>query len=549
MSVKFIALSGTTEVTENAYVYEYANDLVLVDCGIGFSASEARGVDLIIPDLSYVKENSNKLRGIVITHGHEDHIGALPFLLKEVDVPVYATKLVAGFIESKLRDYGVKGKKINVFDPEKDVISLGVFKFIPFRVSHSVPDSVGFAVDTPEGRLFHVSDYKFDWTPVSGLPFDIKKAATLASEGVLAVASDCLGSTTPGYTLSEKEVGKKIEGVARKAEGRIFFTTISSNISRIQQALTVASKLGRKVCFVGRSIETKSRISEELGYLKFSKGLVVNLKSASRLPNSRVMYIISGSYGQPGSNLYRLSRSEHRFLNIEKSDVVIFSSDPAPPGTEEDVNYVVDRLTELRAEVHYYDLQEDLHVSGHGSQEDIRLLLALLEPKYFIPVGGTIRHMHSYSQLVKGMGFNQENVFELLPGDIVKFDKGIARRSGRISVKEVFVDSLATGGAESVIVRSRQSLAKEGMVIVIIQLDKSNNRLVSQPEIISRGFVLKGRDKDLLIRAQGGLAKKISELKLLDSKVLKNVSVRFLEGLLFRQMRRRPLVLPVVIEV
>jgi ribonuclease J len=555
MSLRFIALSGTTEVTENAYVYEYlsndgqVSDMVLVDCGLGFSDSEISGVDLVIPDFDYVKSNLDKLRGVVITHGHEDHLGALPFFLKEVETPVYATKLVAGFIESRLNDYGVRNRKINVIDPDKDVLSLGSFRFTPFRLSHSVPDSVGFAIDTPEGRIFHVSDYKFDWTPVSGHSFDIRKAASMASAGVLAVISDCLGSTTPGYTLSEMEVGKKIEEIVADARGRVFFTTISSNISRIQQALNVASNLGRRACFVGRSIETKSKISERLGYLKIKKGLLIDAKKASRLPDNKAMYIISGSYGQPGSNLYRLSMGEHRFLHVKSSDVVIFSSDPAPPGTEEAVNFVVDRLTELKAEVHYYDLQEDLHVSGHGSQEDIKLLFALLKPKYFIPIGGTIRHMRAYSQLVEKMGFNQESVFELLPGEIVEFKSGTAKRSGKIPVKEVFVDSLQTHGPKSIVIRNRQSLTKDGIALVLIQVDKARNKLVFSPDIIVRGQTLMKKDKESLIHARRGLEVRINNIKRLDKQAIREVSTKFLENFFFKSMKRRPLVVPVVIEI
>ena len=302
--LKFIALSGTTGVTENIYIYEYGNDMIVVDCGVGFPEADMYGVDLIIPDFGYIKENARKLRGIIISHGHEDHIGALPFLLREVSAPIYSTRLVAGFIKDKFADYNLKNVNVNVFDPEKDTLSLGVFRITPFRVSHSVPDGVGFAIDTPEGKVFHVSDYKFDWTPVDGRPFDVGKVANLASKGALALASDCLGSTSPGYTESEREIEERIKEIVEDKTGQVFFTTISSNISRIKQALSVAEKLGRKVCIVGRSIDKKVKIARDLGYLTYRDDLIVSPKQVKKLPANKLMHIISGCYGQPGNPLY-----------------------------------------------------------------------------------------------------------------------------------------------------------------------------------------------------------------------------------------------------
>src|SRR4030066_1159823 len=297
--LKFIALSGTIGVTENLYVYEYENDMIVVDCGVGFPEPEMLGVDLVIPDFSYIRKNRNKLRGILISHGHEDHLGALPFLLRDVKAPVYSTKLVSGFIREKLDDYEIKGADLRVFDPEKDVLSLGNFKVTPFRVSHSVPDGVGFCIDTPEGKIFHVPDYKFDWTPVDGRPFAAAKVATLASQGSLALASDALGANTPGYTESERAIEGRIEAIASSAKGKIYLTTISSNISRMQQTINVAAKLGRKVVLIGRSIERKAQIAKDLGYLLYPNDLVIRSKQASRLSPDKLLYIISGSYGQP----------------------------------------------------------------------------------------------------------------------------------------------------------------------------------------------------------------------------------------------------------
>ncbi len=550
MSLKFIALSGTTGVTENLYVYEYGNEMIVVDCGVGFPDQDMLGVDLVIPDFTYIKKNASKLKGILISHGHEDHLGALPFLLREVNVPVYSTKLVGGFIEDKLADYKFRGAKINVFDPERDIFSVGSFKVTPFRVSHSVPDGVGFAIDTPEGRVFHVSDYKFDWTPVDGRPFDVTKLASLASKGSLMLASDSLGSTTQGYTESEREIEGRIEAITRSATGQIFFTTISSNISRMKQALNVAEKLGRKAVFIGRSIDKKAEIARDLGYLSYPRDLVIDPKQANKLNKDQVVYIISGSYGQPGSALYRLAINEHDFLSIEQGDTVIFSGDPAPPGSKSNVDFVVDKLIEANVDVHYYDLQEDLHVSGHGSQKDIEMLFALAKPKFFIPIGGTIRHMRAYSLIAQKMGALPANVFELAPGEAVEFSHNSARLGTKIEVRDVLIDGLGIGDVGNVVLRDRKSLAKEGIVIAIFQIDKQKEFLISDPEIVSRGFVFESKSKSLLNQAAVMVKKTLMGKKALgDPKVVKNIAIDFLERFFYDQTGRRPMILPVVIEL
>lgn len=548
-SLKFIALSGTTNVTENLYVYEYGNDMIIVDCGVGFPESDMYGVDLIIPDFTYIKENIKKLRGVLITHGHEDHLGALPFLLKDVSVPIYATKLVAGFIEDKFSDFETRAPKVNIFDPEKDVISLGVFKITPFRVSHSVPDGVGFCIDTPEGKLFHIPDYKFDWTPVDGRPFDVAKLSTLASGGALALASDALGATSPGYTESEREIEGRIEQIVSKTKGQIFFTTISSNISRMKQALNVAEKLGRKVVFVGRSIDKKAQIAKRLGYLDYSENLVITPKQAGKLRTDNIMYIISGSYGQPGSALYRVILGEHEYLTVKPGDVVVFSADPAPPGSKTNVDFLVDKLIEMDIDVHYYDMQEDLHVSGHGSIKDIEMLFALVKPKYFVPIGGTVRYMRAYSLIAQSMGATAQQVFELGAGQIIEYKNGSARIAGKIPVKNVLVDGLGIGDVGNIVLRDRQVLANDGVAIVLMQIDKVENRLIAVPEVISRGFVFEKSEKDLLNKAGRLLRNKLESRGRIDTKLAKDMAISFLERFFFQEIGRRPMILPVVVEI
>ncbi len=548
-ALKFIAISGTTGVTENLYVYEYANDMIVVDCGVGFPESEMFGVDLVIPDFSYIKQNAAKLRGVLISHGHEDHLGGLPFLLKDVQTTIYATKLVGGFIQDKFEDYKDKPPKISVFDPEKDVLTLGVFKITPFRVSHSVPDGVGFCIDTPEGKIFHVPDYKFDWTPVDGRPFAAAKVATLASQGVLALASDALGANTPGYTESERAIEGRIEAIAGEAKGKIYLTTISSNISRMQQTINVAAKLGRKVVLIGRSIERKAQIAKDLGYLFYPNDLVIKSKQASRLPPDKLLFIISGSYGQPGSALYRLSLGEHDFLKVGKGDVVIFSSDPAPPGSKANVDFLVDKLIESDVDVHYYDMQEDLHVSGHGSIGDIEMLFALVKPKYFIPIGGTIRHMRAYGLIAQRMGAPESNVLELLSGEIVEFNNFNARRAGKVPVKEVLVDGLGIGDVGNVVLRDRHILSKEGIVIAIIHFDRNQSVLLDSPEIMSKGFVFEQKYGRILEEASQELARAMQKNKSINANVVRNIAIDFLERYFYQKTGRRPMILPVVVEV
>ncbi len=551
---RFLAISGTTSVTENMYVYEYTNgnktEMLIVDCGVGFPEEATFGVDLVIPDFSYVIKNKENLVGILVSHGHEDHLGALPFLFQEVKAPIYATPLVAGFIEDKFADYGQK-QEVNIFDPEKDTIKIGNFTIDPFRVAHSVPDGVGYCIATPVGKIFHVPDYKFDWTPVDQKPFDIGKAAVLAKDGVLALASDALGSTSEGYTKSEREIEKTINGVIEKATKRVFFTTLSSNISRMQQALRASERVGRKVAFVGRSTEKKAEIARKLGNIKWSQGLVISPREAQKLPPNKITYIVSGSYGQIGSALYRVAMEEHPFLRVDQNDTIVFSADPAPPGTEQAVNFVVDNLIENGALVHYYDTQDDLHVSGHGSQKDIETLIALVRPKYLIPIGGTIRHNRAYSELAQAMGWSKDNVFELKAGESVDFtpDKN-AKRGEKILVKNVLVDGLGVGDVGQVVLRDRKTLAKEGVVVVILQVDKNKKGLAVAPDVISRGFVFAKEQQGFLDRSSAELAKVVTErMKKSSSFEAKEIAVEFLEKFFFEETGRRPMILPVVVEV
>lgn len=547
--LKFIAISGTTGVTENLYVYEYDNDIIIVDCGVGFPQEASFGIDLVIPDFSYLRENKSKVRALFVSHGHEDHYGAVPFLLGEFDIPVYASRLTAGFLKDKLIDYKVKGQ-INILDSNKGEVRIGSFKVEAFLVTHSVPDSLGFCITTPVGKIFHVSDYKFDFSPIGGRPFDIVRSVSLTSGGVLMMASDALGATTEGFTKSEQEIKNSIDSLIEKAPKRVFFTTISSNISRIMQAINASISAGRKVAFVGRSIESKMEIARRLGFASWPNGVVVKLREADNLPPNKITYIISGCYGQVDSALYRLSLDEHQSLRVEKDDMIIFSADPSPPGASESVNYVVDNLIDREVEVHYYDTQEDLHVSGHGAQKDIELLFSLVRPKYLVPIGGTVRHMHAYSKIAQNLRIPANNVFELKGGESIEFQDGKAVRGPVVPVKDVLVDGLGVGDVGNIVLRDRKTLAQEGVVVALLQIDKREGMIIDQPDLITRGFVFARENQDLLNSAARGLVEELKKRhKKGNGKLIREVTINFLEHFFYEKTARRPMILPVIVEV
>ncbi len=547
MSLKFIALSGTTGVTENLYIYEYENKMIILDCGIGFPEMEMYGVDLVIPDFTYIKENIHKLEGVVVSQGHEDHQGALPFLLKEVVTPVYAPPLVAAFIKDKLDDYGVKNYDVRTYNPDTDILNIGPFKIHPFRVSHSIPDTLGFAIDTPEGRTFHVAEHKFDPAPVDGHQFDEGKARELAKDGVLLLASDSLGSTKPGTTPGEADIESKMRKIAEGAKKAIFFTTISSNIGRIQQAIRVAESLKRKVVFIGRSIDKKSEIAYNLGYIKRDKNTVVSPKEATDLDRKSLFYIVAGSYGQAGSSLDRIATDDHELAYAEENDMLIMSSDPAPPYSKESIDALVDKFIDKGLDVHYYGLNEGLYVSGHGSQEDIKKLFDIVSPKYFIPLGGTVRFMKGYKDLVGVWGAPKENVFTLKPGEIVEFSGGKATKTGKIPVREVLVDGLGIGDVGKTILGDRKILAEQGVVVAVIRINAQNQVVGS--EIISRGFIFEKQEQKFLKVTTNLLNKNLSGNKGKDVKDLSFKAINFLTRYFQRETGRKPLIIPVVVKI
>ena len=522
--------------------------MVVVDCGVGFPDLEMPGVDLVIPDFSYIVKNKEKLVGVVVSQGHEDHIGALPFLLRSVSVPVWAAPLVAEFLKDKFNEYGVEGVKINTFDPDSSQFEVGAFVFHPFRITHSVPDSCGFAIDTPEGRFFHVPEHKMDENPVGGRGIDAAKIKQLADREVLCLASDCLGANKPGYTKGELYLEDNIYNVAKEAKEALLMTAISSNIGRFQQMVNVSSRLGRKVVFVGRSIQKKVESAHLLGYIQYDKNLVISIDESYDYQRNKITYIVSGCYGQVGSSLYRIAEGKHEKLEVAQGDMLIFSADPAPPYSKESEDYVIDKLIDKGVDVHYYDLNEDLYVSGHGSQEDIVAMFNLVKPKYFIPIGGSIRFMHAYKKLVARTSGDDSKVFILKPGDNVNFQNGSARQGDRIGTKEVLVHGLGIGDIGKVVLGDRTILGSEGFAAVLIKIG-SDHKLKGEPEIISRGFVFEKIEQPLLENAKRRLSRQIEKNGKVDKKVAQKVAKDYLEKFFFQKTGRRPMILPLIVEV
>lgn len=504
--LKIIPIGGTTTVQKNMYIYECGNDIIVMDCGIGFPDSYTPGVDIIIPDFTYLLENREKVRGIVITHGHDDHRSSIPYLLKEHAFDVYAVPFVKALIQNALEEHtNLQTNTIKEFSPDQ-TLQLGLFKLHPFRVNHSIPDTLGFAIDTPQGRVFHNTDFKFDWSPVMDKPFDVQKAAVLASEpkhGPLALLSDCLGSTTEGYSKTERTIQTTFENILAKAEGKqVFITTLSSNISRIQQAIDASLKYGRKIVPAGRSIRNTLSVAREIGYIDFPDNIFVDERRASRHNQSKLTYIITGSYAQPGSGLVRAATGEHKTISLQEKAVVIFSADPIPNSMAA-VNMIIDELYLKGAEIYYSEIQNNLHVSGHGLKGDLMLLANIVKPKYFIPIGGNVKHMRAYSEMIQETGVESNRILELLDGQSVIFENGNVKLGERLKLKEVYVDGTLVGDVGTTVLEDRLQMANDGMAVVTVG---SNNKIT----ISTRGFVFVKESKDLIQKAEDIVRKTIS---------------------------------------
>ncbi|MDI3535411.1 MAG: ribonuclease [Thermosediminibacterales bacterium] len=548
--VMIIPLGGIGEIGKNMFVVQYENEIIIIDSGLKFPEEEMLGIDIVIPDISYLIENKNKIKGIVLTHGHEDHIGALPYVLQELDLPIYGTKLTLGLVEVKLKEYKIKKDyKLNVINPPA-TIELGKFKVDFFRVNHSIPDTVGLAIHTPIGRIVHTGDFKFDQTPVDGQITDIHKLAELGKQGVLLLLSDSTNAEREGYTMSEKVVGATIEEIFRKAKGRILVATFASNVHRIQQVFEAAQKYEKKVAVVGRSMVNVVNIALDLGYLSLQKDVLVDLDDMSKIPLHKSVIITTGSQGEPMSALTRMAMSEHKKVDIVPGDIVMIAATPIP-GNEKLVARTIDHLFKQGAEV-IYEAISGVHVSGHASQEELKLMINLLKPKYFMPIHGEYRHLIKHAQLAEEVGIPRENIFLTENGNVLEITKETAQIAGKVTSGKVLVDGLGVGDVGNIVLRDRKQLSQDGILIVVVTIEKQSGEVVAGPDIISRGFVYVRESEELMEQSRERVKQalnKCQEGNITEWSTIKSQVRDTLGRFLYEQTRRRPMILPIIMEV
>jgi ribonuclease J len=547
--LKIIPLGGLSEIGKNMMAMEYENDIIIIDAGLMFPGEEMLGIDLVIPDISYLLEKREKIRGIVITHGHEDHIGALPYLLPQLNVPVYATRLTNGLISVKLKERkALSGAKLTVV-PFNGQVTLGRFRVEFFPVCHSIPDAAGLIIHTPIGTIVHSGDFKLDYTPVDGKPTNLSRLAQLGAQGVLLLLSDSTYAELPGYTPSERVVGETLDRVMAEAPGRVIVTTFSSLVSRIQQVIDSAAKHQRRVFIVGRSMTDIVHMTLELGYLKAPDGILARLDELKNMPHNRVVLITTGSQGEPTSALVRIANRDHRQVHIIRGDTVVLSATPVP-GNESLINRTVDNLFKQGAQV-LYDKVAPVHVHGHGSQEELKLLLNLVKPRFFMPIHGEYRHLSLHAKLAQSLGIPKENTFLLEDGDVLELSPQAGRKAGKVSSGNVYVDGLSVGDIGSIVLRDRRMLSRDGVVMVIITVNRQTGKLVGRPDIVSRGFVEPGETKDMIEESRDLVARALdrsgahpADWGFIYSKV-RDILHRFY----YEQTKRRPMILPVMVKV
>lgn len=549
--IKVSFLGGLNEVGKNMTLFEYGEDMFLVDCGLAFPDQDMLGVDLVLPDFTYVERNVDRIRGIVITHGHEDHIGGLPYLLKVLNVPVYGTKLTVGLIQGKLREHGLlNSASLNVIKPG-DVITLGGFTVEAIHVNHSIPDALGLAIRCEGGTIVHTGDFKIDTTPIDGGMMDLGRLAEIGQEGVLCLMSDSTNAERPGFTESERKVGESFETLFRKAgNNRIIVATFSSNIHRVQQIMNVAASLGRKVALVGRSLENVVSISAELGYLNIPEGIVIDINMINRYPADKLVIITTGSQGEPMSALTRMAFSDHRKVEIHPNDYVIISATPIP-GNEKTVSRVVNELMKLGADVVYEKMYE-VHVSGHACQEELKMIMGIVKPKYFIPVHGELKHLRKHAGLALSMGIPKENILIADNGRVAEISKKALRCTSTVPAGRVFVDGYGVGDVGSVVLRDRKHLAQDGLVIVAVCIDRESGMIVSGPDVVTRGFVYV-KESEELINAAREVAVEAIEAQTdggyFDWNSIKASLRDEISHLMYERTKRSPMILPVIMEV
>ncbi len=549
LELKVIPIGGLNEIGKNMTLLECNNQIMIIDCGLSFPDDEMYGIDIVIPDFSYLIANRERIAGMVITHGHEDHIGAVPYLLKNIKIPVYGTRLTLGLVENKLKEHGIQGdlRTINAGDK----IQLGCFDIETIRTTHSIADSICLAITTPAGVVFHSGDFKIDYTPIDGEPIDFSKLAEIGKKGVTLMLCDSTNVTRPGFTASERVVGQTIENIFRNAKTRIIIATFSSNVHRVQKIIENAVKFGRKVAISGRSMENVVALAIELGYLDIPPGTLVDLKMTKNIPDDQLVIITTGSQGEPMSALSRIASGEHKSVKLKKGDMVILSSTPVP-GNEKTVSNVVNKLFEKGAEVIYSDIA-DIHVSGHACQEELKLIHSLIKPKFFMPVHGEYRHLIAHARLAESLGMNKDNIFVLENGDILKVNKRRAKReTAMVEADAILVDGLGVGDVGNIVLRDRKLLSESGLIIVVAAIEKESHMVVSGPEIISRGFVYVRENESLIEEARKvamEALEKCQNKRMKDWNTMKSQVRDALNSYIYETTKRSPIILPIFLEV
>ncbi len=548
--LKIIPLGGLNEIGKNMTVYESGGDILVVDCGVGFPDDEMLGIDLVIPDFTYLIKHKSRVRGVVITHGHEDHVGAVPFLLREIKVPIYCTPLTAGLLQIKLEESGqLKEADIRVLHAGQ-TFKAGCFGVELIAVNHSIADAVSLCITTPLGKVIHTGDFKIDTTPVVGQVIDLARLGTLGKEGILALLSDSTNVERPGYAMSERRVGESLDALFKNCETRIIVTTFSSNIHRIQQIIDAAVKYGRKVAITGRSMENILRVCIQLNYINIPPNTIVELSQVKGLPKNKVCLITTGSQGEPMSALYRMAISGHRQVDIQTGDRVIISASPIP-GNEKTISRVINELFRKGAEV-VYERLADVHVSGHACQEELKLMLALTRPKYFMPVHGEFRHLRAHAALAKQTGVDPRNVFIGDLGRVLEISEAGAKLAGNVPAGKLLVDGLGVGDVGAVVLRDRKLLAEDGLIVVVVTLDSGDGTVIAGPDVVSRGFIFV-KESDKLIDEMRALASQALndcfEQNVADWASLKSAMRGVLSDFLYRKTKRSPMILPVIMEI
>lgn len=548
-AVKLIPLGGLNEVGKNMTVLEHKNDIMIIDCGLSFPTDEMFGIDIVIPDFTYLIRNRDRVKGMILTHGHEDHIGAIPYLLKEIDVPIYGTRLTLGLVESKLKEHGITAK-LNVVKAGQ-TLRIGEFKIEAIRNTHSIADSISLAIDTPAGVVFHTGDFKVDYTPLEGKPMDFHRLAKLGERGVLLMLGDSTNAERKGYTPSERTVGTALENIFRGRESRILVATFSSNVHRVQRIIDTAVMFNRKVAISGRSMINVVNIATELGYLSIPADTLVDINKIKGIKDSELVIITTGSQGEPMSALSRMATNDHKAVQIKRGDVVILSSTPVP-GNEKTVSNVVNRLFEKGAEVIYSDLA-DIHVSGHACAEELKLIHTLIQPKFFMPVHGEYRHLRQHAIIAENLGMPRENIFILENGETLSLKRNhVEKLKGTVPSSAVMVDGLGVGDVGNIVLRDRKLLSEGGLIIVVAAIDKVSGIVSSGPDIISRGFVYVREAEDLIESARQVAVESLARCQrdnMKDWSAMKNAVRSDLQSFIYQSTKRNPVILPIFLEV